>query len=134
VTPEEARAAGYQPGRLWGRSLHSAPFTVLSEYGTVGMLVWLWLLVDFLRTNYLTRRRGTDPPPGSPAATFPPNYLKYMSIGLQTAFIAIVLSSVFYEFLYTSLFWQVFVMNRLLYHASGGPESRIRRRRFARIQ
>jgi O-antigen ligase len=128
VTPEEARKAGYAPGRLWGRSLHSAPMTVLSEYGSIGMLVWLGLLFDFLRTNRITRLRGANPQPGSPAAGFPPDYLKFVALGLQTVFIAIVVSCIFYEFIYTSLFWHVFVLNRLLYHAAGGPKTTVRRR------
>jgi len=134
VTPEEAKKAGYAPGRLWGRSLHSAPMTVLCEYGSVGMLVWLGLLVDFLRTNRITRKRGEAPQTDGPAAGLPTNFLKYMSLGLQTAFIAIVISSIFYEFLYTSLFWHVFIMNRLLYHASGGPAQNVPRRKFSAVR
>ena len=51
VPLDEALSHGYTEGRLWGRALHSAPFTILSEYGLVGTLAVIFLIIDFINTN-----------------------------------------------------------------------------------
>ncbi len=117
----EALAAGYTPGRMWGRALHCAPLTVLCENGIIGAVVMLWLVADFLRTNRRIRRNAKRFA-GLPEQAdfrndffFRPSAVIAVSNGLNAAFLAILVSAFFYELLYTPLLWHIIVINRLLY-------------------
>ena len=121
VSTEEHTAHGYTQGRLWGRSVHSAPMTILAEYGLVGVVVALLLVADFFRTNRRTRlnaTRGLDFP-GSNGAGFPPGYVNAIALGLHAVFLTFCVAGIFYELIYTPLFWNVIVLNRMLYFSSG---------------
>jgi hypothetical protein len=124
VSLQEIVAAGYTPGRLWGRSLHCAPMTVLCEYGLVGAAVMIRLLVDSVRTNGLIRRNASDianlgaPIMGRSPYLSKPSALSTISIGLMAAFVAVLVSSFFYEILYTPLLWHVVIINQVVFLAS----------------
>jgi O-antigen ligase len=120
VAPGEVTTGGYTLGRLWGRACHSAPMTILAEYGLVGAIITVLLVVDFFRTNLRTRLHAAklSSPGVSQAGGFPPGYVNAMALGLHAAFLAFCVSSIFYEILYTSLFWNVIVLNRMLYFTS----------------
>jgi O-antigen ligase len=120
LAPGEVTTGGYTLGRLWGRACHSAPMTILAEYGLVGVIITVLLVVDFFRTNRLTRLRAAklSTPVMSRTGGFPPGYVNAIALGLHAAFLAFCVSSIFYEILYTSLFWNVIVLNRMLYFAS----------------
>jgi O-antigen ligase len=45
------------PGTLWGRQLHSTYFQILCEYGTIGSIIFVWMLVDFFRRNKQMRSK-----------------------------------------------------------------------------
>jgi len=113
---------GYTQGRLWGRACHSTPMTILSEYGLVGTLVELWLVVDFFRTNRRTRlsekRKVVEESDDKDG--FPPGYVTALALGLNAVFLAFCISGIFYEIIYwTPLYYNVIVLNRMLYFASG---------------
>ena len=112
---------GYTPGRLWGRAVHSAPMTILAEYGLVGAIVAVLLVVDFFRTNRRIRKHATKLPSTvlSEANDYPPGYVNAVALGLHAAFLAFCVSGIFYEIIYTPLFWTVAVLNRMLYFTSG---------------
>jgi hypothetical protein len=120
VRADEDVGHGYTQGRLWGRSVHSAPLTILSEYGTIGALAALLLVGDFFITNRRTRIRGSLPSAeATDEAGFPPGYLKAIALGLHAAFLTFCVAGIFYEIIYTPLYWTVIVLNRMLYFASG---------------
>jgi hypothetical protein len=121
VSYGEAMAAGYTPGRMWGRALHCAPLTVLCENGLLGAFVMVWLTADFVRTNRRTRRNAKRfaGPPGQDDLHhdffFRPSAVIAVSNGLNAAFLAVLVSAFFYELLYTPLLWHIIIINRLLY-------------------
>lgn len=121
LSPGEVTAGGYTAGRLWGRAVHSAPMTILAEYGLAGAIVATLLVVDFFRTNRRTRLNAakvSSEVPSKPGG-FPPGYVNAVALGLHGAFLAFCVSGIFYEILYTPLFWNVIVLNRMLYFSSG---------------
>jgi O-antigen ligase len=120
LSPGEVAAGGYTLGRLWGRAVHSAPMTILAEYGLAGAIIAVLLVVDFFRTNRRTRLNAAmvSSPALSQADQFPPGYVNAVALGLHGAFLAFCVSAIFYEILYTPLFWTVIVLNRMLYFSS----------------
>jgi hypothetical protein len=125
MSPGEVAAGGYTAGKLWGRAAHSAPMTILAEYGLIGAIVAALLVVDFFRTNQRTRSHAAkiSSPAVSQAGGFPPGYVNAVALGLHAAFLAFCVSGVFYEILYSQLFWNVLVLNRMLYFCSGAALS-----------
>jgi O-antigen ligase len=120
LSPGEVTAGGYTAGRLWGRAAHSAPMTILAEYGLAGAIIAVLLVVDFFRTNRRTRLNAARVSKQvlNQAGGFPPGYVNAVALGLHGAFLAFCVSGIFYELLYTPLFWNVIVLNRMLYFAS----------------
>ena len=121
LSPGEVTDGGYTLGRLWGRAVHSAPVTILAEYGLFGVIVALLLIVDFFRTNRRIRAHAVKMPSAesSLAGDYPPGYVNAVALGLHAAFLTFCVSGIFYEILYTPLFWTVLVLNRMLYFTSG---------------
>jgi O-antigen ligase len=121
LSPGEVTAGGYTAGRLWGRAVHCAPMTILAEYGLVGAIIAVLLVVDFFRTNRRTRLNAAKVPSQvlRQADGFPPGYVNAVALGLHGAFLAYCVSGIFYEILYTPLFWNIIVLNRMLYFSSG---------------
>jgi O-antigen ligase len=121
MSPGEVAAGGYTVGKLWGRAAHSAPMTILAEYGLIGAVIAVLLVVDFFRTNRRTRLHAAkiSSPAVSRAGGFPPGYVNAVALGLHAAFLAFCISGIFYEILYSQLFWVVVVLNRMLYFSSG---------------
>jgi len=118
---EEIGVGGYTRGSLFERVPHSAPMRILAEYGLVGVVIVLVLVVDFFRTNRRIRRHAADLS-GSSAGDMegsPAGYVPAVALGLRVVFLTFCVSSIFYELLYSSLFWNVIVLNRMLYIASG---------------
>jgi O-antigen ligase len=117
VTLQEAAKFEYTRTRLYGRVLHSTPMTILCEYGLLGVGAFLFLIVDFLKTNASIRR--AVPSQTDPTSGFPPGYVNSIALGLQVAFIALCINCVFYEILYIPIFWNLIALNRMLYFVSG---------------
>jgi O-antigen ligase len=109
---EERIGYRYTRSKLWGRAVHSAPMTVISEYGLLGILAALWILVDFFRTN--RRIRNTAAVETSDLGGLSREYVTAMAWGLNGAFVAYCVSGIFYELIYTPLIWNVIVLNRML--------------------
>ncbi len=105
---------GYEnPGRLFSRNLHNAYFQILSEFGVVGCLLFLWLIGDFWRRNLQLRR---------PAVLYAWHTrsdgkldLRYVSLGLELAMIAFLVNSLFYAQLYVHWMYTLLIGNYLLH-------------------
>lgn len=125
MSPGEVAAGGYSAGRLWGRAAHSAPMTILAEYGLLGAIIAALLVADFFRTNRRTRLHAAkmSSTTVSQAGGFPPGYVSAVALGLHASFLAFCVSGIFYEILYSQLFWVVIVLNRMLYFSSGASRS-----------
>ncbi len=122
IPEEELIAEGYTVGRIWGRALHCVPLTILSEYGIIGVVVFCFLLADFIRINRTTGKflrarqaaagAGQDPEPDRFR-----NALTYLPVNgaMMACFIAYWINGIFYEIFYVSFFWHILILNRLLY-------------------
>jgi len=121
VGAEETTAGGYTLGRLFERVPHSAPMRILAEFGLAGALVACIIVLDFFRTNRRTRAHARTQPDSQAddPEGFPAGYVNATALGLHAAFLSICVSSIFYELLYSPLIWNVIVLNRMLYFASG---------------
>jgi hypothetical protein len=121
VKVDEEVGHGYTQGRLWGRACHSTPMTILSEYGLVGAIIALWLVIDFFNANRRIRRlakqsAGTE---SNDKSAFPPGYVLALALGLNAVFLTFIISGIFYEIIYTPIYYNVIVLNRMLYFAAG---------------
>lgn len=118
---DEAVAAGYTPGRLWRRSLHCAPMSVLCEYGLIGSVIMWFLLADVFRTNRRIRKNVIRFAKQGGQRSFQNNFIyrPYAAIsvsnGLNAVLLAIIISALFYEILYMPIFWNLIVINRVVY-------------------
>jgi hypothetical protein len=100
----------------------------------VGAIIATLLVVDFFRTNRRTRFNAArvSSEVSSRAGGFPPGYVNAVALGLHGAFLAFCVSGIFYEILYTPLFWNVIVLNRMLYFSSGAAPPYEAKRQSAR--
>jgi O-antigen ligase len=117
VPPGEAIQHGYTQGSLWGRALHSTPMTLLSEYGTLGILAIMFLIYDFFRSNNTVRRLNREAAAsGIPLESgFKPEYVENIALALQTSFVVICINSTFYEIFYVTMLGHLISVNRLFY-------------------
>ncbi|MFB3926733.1 MAG: O-antigen ligase family protein [Syntrophales bacterium] len=104
IPQEEITASEYTLGSLWGRSIHCAPLTILCEYGLIGFAVFSFLFLDFIRTN---RQSKTDVNEAETLQMWP-------SV-LQASFAAFWMNALFYEIIYAPFFWNILILNRMVY-------------------
>jgi O-antigen ligase len=109
------------PWFIQGRAIHSIYFEMLSEYGTVGVLGFGWMVVDFLRR--LRRLRTDESRARWDALTGGRFDIKPMTLGLEAAMLAHLLNGVFYYLLYMHWFFTLIalgiVLDRVVHRA--GP-------------
>ena len=120
VPLSEAAQHGYTKGSLWGRALHSTPMTVLSEYGTLGILAMIFLIYDFFRSNNAVRRANTAAEAAGADLVhgFSPAFVENIALALQTAFLTMCINSIFYEIFYVAMLGHLITLNRLFYFAT----------------
>ena len=121
LSADEATAGGYTRGKLWGRAVHSAPMQLLAEQGLLGAIIAILLIADFFRTNRRTREFANRSAEGAPDGTRPDVlvYVNGIALGVRAAFLGYLVSSIFYELLYSQMIWDIIILNRMLYFASG---------------
>jgi O-antigen ligase len=124
---------GENPGTLYDRKLHSSYFQVLSEFGIVGSLLFVWLLVDFWKRNARLRtpayRAAWD------AATGGRHDLRWWALGLESGMLAFLATGVFYNQLFNPWLYVLLTANAVLYarlRAALGASALRRRAAFAR--
>ena len=120
VPLREAAQYEYTQGSLWGRALHSTPMTVLSEYGTLGIMAIIFLIYDYFRTNAAVRRQNRAAEArGVPlVAGFSVGYIDNVALALHMAFLTMCINSIFYEIFYIAMLGHLLALNRLLYFAT----------------
>jgi len=108
------QASGFyaDPAHLYGRSLHNVYVQVLAEQGLIGVVIFLWLLVDFVRRNRALRVHATLD--AWDEATNKRSDLRFISFGLEAALIGYLASGLFYDQLYTSSLYLLLGLNFVL--------------------
>ncbi|HEY5997803.1 MAG TPA: O-antigen ligase family protein [bacterium] len=103
------------PGRIWGRALHNGYFQVLSELGVFGVIAFLGILVDFLRSNTKGRvcvaTTATDGEEGHRIAGFEAVSLLR---GALFGMIALLLNLVFFDILYYGWLFDIYLLNAVV--------------------
>jgi hypothetical protein len=86
---------------------------VLSEFGTVGSLLFIFLILDFVRRN----RALGNPVRGALWASSTGGIvdLRYAAYGLESAMLGLLLGGLFYANLYTNWLYTTYAVNALLY-------------------
>jgi len=105
------------PRRLWGRRLHNTYYQILSELGTVGAAIFLWMLWDFFRRN----RKLRDPQRLQAWAqrTGGRLDLKYVSLGLEASMLGFILTGYFYNELFdVHWLYTLLTINALLFYVT----------------
>jgi O-antigen ligase len=108
----EGRGFYADPAHLYGRSLHNIHVQVLAEQGLVGVVVFLTILVDFVRRNRRLRTKVAQERWDAVASDRPD--IQTIALGLEAAMIGFLASGVFYDQLYTSSFYSLIMLNFLL--------------------
>ncbi len=105
---------GYvNPGTLYDRNLHSVYFQILSEFGTIGSLLFVWLLVDFWKRN--RRLRDADRIAAWTASGGGAFDLRYLSFALEAGMLGFLMTGFFYAQLYAHWVYTLLTVNALLY-------------------
>jgi len=94
---------------MWGRACHSIYFTLLAESGTVGTIVWLWMLLASVRVNALVaravKRRAADPATARTKTLLKQRQLLGISRGLEASLIGFLVAGVFLTTNYYPNLW-----------------------------
>jgi O-antigen ligase len=102
------------PKRLWGRALHNSYYQILSEFGTVGAAIFLWIVWDFFKRNrklrHPQRRQAWALRTGGQLD------LRYLSIALEASMVGFLLTAYFYNQIFdVNWFYVLLTINALLY-------------------
>jgi O-antigen ligase len=101
------------PAMLYDRKLHNGYVQSLCEFGIVGSLLFIWLVVDFWRRNAALRtpryRAAWD------AATGGRYDLRWLALGLESGMVAFWGSAVFYNQLFEPWLYVLLTANALLH-------------------
>ncbi len=98
---------------MYDRKLHNGYFQSLSEFGIVGTLLFLWVVVDFWKRNAALRtpryRAAWE------AATGGRYDLRWLALGLEAGMVGFCASAVFYNQLFEPWLYFLLTANALLY-------------------
>jgi O-antigen ligase len=113
------------PERLWGRQLHSTYFQILCEYGTVGSIIFLWILADFFKRNKQMRSK----PYGDRWSSVSGGRLELgqLARGLETGMVGFLATAFFYNQIFdVHWLYTLVVANSVLHFISKPPPLRRR--------
>ena len=97
---------------LYGRSLHSFYFTVLSELGIVGCFALAWIVVDFWKRNAVLRRPDSAATWKALGGTLE---LRQIALGLEACMIAFLVTAALYALEAMHWFYTMLALNMLLH-------------------
>lgn len=98
---------------LYDRALHNSLVQVLCEYGTIGSLIFLAMLVDFaIRNRQLRRRRLADAWSRAMGGTVD---LPMLSLGLESGMVAYLGTALFYNQLFVPWLYTLLTFNVMLH-------------------
>jgi hypothetical protein len=103
----------YSQGQLWGKSVHSVYFQVLSEFGLVGTIAFVALLIDFWKRNAQLRSEALVA--GWWSGTGQLFDLRMLSRALEAAMVGYLASGFFYDQLYVHPFYSILTVNAVLH-------------------
>lgn len=109
--PQELVRGDYalNPNTLYGKNTHSIYFTLLSEQGLVGVVSFLWLLIDFWRRNRILKKKAW-------VSWFDREAnrefnLSYVALAIEAAMLAYLLTGFFYAQHHVHWFYTLLGLN-----------------------
>jgi len=103
----------YHRGLLWGRAVHNVYFQLLSEFGLLGTLAFVSLLVDFWRRN--ARLRSAAFISAWKSASENPLDLRMLSHALEVGMVAYLATGFFYDQVYVHWFYSLLTLNAVVH-------------------
>jgi putative inorganic carbon (HCO3(-)) transporter len=100
---------------IYGRVLHSVHMQVLVEFGLVGVATYVWMLVDFWKRNAALRSQAFIL--AWSRATRGQLDLRSLSLGLEGAMIAFLITGIFYDQLFVHWLYSLLTINAVLHAA-----------------
>lgn len=112
---QEGEASGFyaDPNHLYGRHLHNIFIQVLAEQGLVGVAIFLFILVDFMRKNKNLRTK--EAVECWEKAVGGRSDLVAISRGLEGAMIGYLATGFFYNQLYAPTFYSLIIITLVLH-------------------
>ena len=101
------------PERLYNKALHNMYYQILSEFGSIGVVIFLWMLWDFFRRNRTLRHR--DRIEKWARETGEPFDLRNISLALEAGMIGFLAGGYFYNQIFdVHWFYTLITINALL--------------------
>jgi O-antigen ligase len=116
ATQEDAKKYG-RSTQMYGQHIHNIYFELLSENGTVGVIAFFALVYVFRKRNLRIRngsRRIVKTLSGN-GVSAEARRLAFYAIALEGAVFAFLINSFFFNLLYYTWFWDLLIINILLY-------------------
>ena len=119
--------AGYH---TYGRVPHNIYFQLLAETGVLGVAAFFVLVYYFFKNNAQIRQLRNNSKVSVVNGAygnqkyFELNKAQYLSLALETGMVAYLLNAFFYDLLYCSWFFDLIIINQLVYRNSLGMKSR----------
>jgi O-antigen ligase len=108
---------GENPGRLWNKALHNTYYQILSEFGTIGSIIFLWMLWDFFKRNRSLRQPGRIR--AWAAATGGRLNLMQVSLALEAAMVGFLTTGYFYNQIFdVHWLYTLLTINALLFQVT----------------
>lgn len=124
VTQEDAERWNVRT-QMYGQHIHNIYFELLSETGTSGVIALFALVYVFRKKNLRIReasRRVFKKLSGNGVAA-EARRLEYYALALEGGVFAFLINSFFFNLLYYSWFWDLLILNLLLYQRIGAIEA-----------
>jgi O-antigen ligase len=110
-----------------GRAAHSLYYTVIPELGTVGTILFAWMLLSSLGDLRFIRKRIRENPQRSQDDIYFQERVKYLSLALGGSLAGYLVSGIFISVLYYPNFWiwiaMVVALKRQVISSIPVPES-----------
>jgi O-antigen ligase len=113
------------PGTLYGRALHSNYYQILSEYGLIGVVIFVTLCVSFFRSiRYLTLPKAQAAWEAGGGTTD----VGKIAIGIECAMMSFLLTGYFYNQIFVSWFYCLILAAIVMRQIAQSPVTVVPRR------
>jgi O-antigen ligase len=108
---DKVKNTHYRAETMYGRALHNGFFEILCELGLLGSITFLILLLEFFRMNKAIKiisKENSDKER---------KYKIYqISLGIKITMVVFLLNAFFYDIIFYSWIWLIFILNRAFYN------------------
>ena len=111
--------------RHWGRAAHSLYFTLIAELGTVGVLLFVAMIVSTIKYNHWIRQHWRARAPAADREGWRNDErfvlarrCYYISLGTMGALLGVMVTGIFISVFYYPWIWKLVMLSAALYNAS----------------